>query len=109
MNIIHSSSLAYYPVAYNKPQSGRVDDNAIAAIDAVDSNPGGQRSEFNAQPSSTEQIKAALTDAGLSNDSAYNLPNNTRTQKALNAYTQNRNQTAQLRVADIISGIDLYA
>jgi hypothetical protein len=109
VNIIHSSSLAYYPVAYSKPQPGRVDDAGTLAIDAGNSNPETKRSEFNTRPSNTEQIKAALSDAGLSNDNRYSLPNKTRTQKALNAYTQNHNQAAQLRAAQIISGIDLYA
>lgn len=110
MSIIHNSSLTFSPVAYTqKPQSGRIDNGEASTIDAANNNANKQRSDFNGQPSSTEQIKAALADAGLSNENANNQTNNTRTQKALNAYTQNHNQTAQLKVAEIISGIDLYA
>lgn len=104
MNIIHSSSLAYSPVAYNKSQTGTVDSATASAI-----NNGGQDHKPNSRPSSSEQIKAALDSAGLSNDNNYNLPGNTRTQKALTAYTQTGNQSAHLRVAELISGIDLYA
>jgi ABC-type transport system substrate-binding protein len=109
VNIIHSSSLAYSPVAYSKLQSGRVDNAESLAIDAGNGNPETRHSEFNTRPSNIEQIKAALSEAGLPNDNGYSLPNNTRTQKALNAYSQNHNQAAQLRAAQIISGIDLYA
>lgn len=108
MSIIHNSSLASYPVAYtNKPQSGRITKDDTLAADS--NNYAKQPSGFNARPSSTELIETALADAGLSNQTTFNLPNNTRTQKALSAYTQNHNQTAQLKVAEIISGIDLYA
>jgi hypothetical protein len=109
VNTIHSSSIAHYPVAYSKPRTGRIDDNVASTVDARDSKPVGQRGAFNAPPSSTEQIKTALIEAGLAKVNTNTLPNNTRTQQALNAYTQNYNQTAQRRVAEIISGIDLYA
>jgi len=106
---IHSSSIAHYPVAYPKPRTGRIDGSGASANGAGNGNPVGQGSEVNARPSSTEQIQAALAEAGISNTDTSKQPNNTRTQKALNAYTQNYNQATQRRVAEIISGINLYA
>ncbi len=109
MNTIHSSSLTHYPVAYSKPQVGRIDDSRASTTDAADSVSGKLRREFNSRPSSTELIQAALNEAGLSTNNDYSQPNNSQAQKALNAYTQNYNQIAHRRVAEIISGIDLYA
>ena len=62
-----------------------------------------------AQTSSTEQIKHALSNAGWLSTDAQSQANNSRTQKALNAYTQNLNLPAKLHIAETISGIDTYA
>lgn len=110
MNTIHSSSLAFYPAGYKQPQTGRLD-NIREQKATPESNP---RTENRQNPdlpktSSTAQIKAALADNGLITTNNDNQPSNSRTLKALNAYTENRNQPAQMRVSEIISGIDLYA
>ncbi|MGZ4959639.1 MAG: hypothetical protein ACXV7J_10320 [Methylomonas sp.] len=109
MNTIHSSSLTHYPVAYSKPQVGRSDDNRRSTADAAHRIPGTPVGELDASPSSTELIQAALADAGLSKDNSASLLNHSQTQKAVNAYVQNYNQIAHRRVAEIVSGIDLYA
>lgn len=110
MNTIHSSSLAFYPVGYTHPQTGRAENNREQKprpdINAIGEN---QQNLALPKPSSTAQIKTALADNGLTVSSNNEQPTNSRTLKALNAYTENRNQPAQLRVAEMISGIDFYA
>ncbi len=110
MNTIHSSSLAFYPVGYNQPQTGRVDSNRVekAKLEG-DVTTGIAQNKDLPKASSIEQITAALAENGLAASNNDNQPTNSKTLKALNAYTDNRNQPAQLRVSEIISGIDLYA
>jgi hypothetical protein len=105
VSIIHSSSLAYKPVSYYQPQPGPKTGGGVvpAGVDsALDS--GSQ-----AQASSTQQIKTALSNSGWLSTDAQNQSNNSRTQKALNAYVQNLNLSAKQHIADTISGIDTYA
>lgn len=104
MNTIHSSSLTHYPVAYSKPQTGLVKDSGVLA----NQNSNIQNRGADSRPSTPEQIKTALAEAGLSSTIA-DLPNNTRAQKALNAYIQNNNQIAQRQVTQLFTGIDLFA
>ncbi|MDT4288542.1 hypothetical protein RO575_03145 [Methylomonas sp. MO1] len=108
MNTIHSSSLAFYPVGYNQPRAVRPDNNLEQKQKPNSDETGIPRQNPDLhKTSSTAQIKAALADNGLT-VSNNDQPSNSRTLKALNAYTENRNQPAQNRVAEIISGIDLY-
>ena len=105
MSIIHSSSLAYKPVSFHQPQPAQNTGNAVvqaAVSDVVDN--GSQ-----AQASSTQQIKHALSNSGWLSTDAQSQSNNSRTQKALNAYTQNLNLSAKQHIAETISGIDTYA
>ncbi|WKJ89508.1 hypothetical protein QZJ86_15990 [Methylomonas montana] len=109
MNTIHSSSLAFYPVGYTQPQAGRLENNREQKPSPDSNAIGGNQHNLDLpKPSSTAQIKAALAENGLTVNNN-DQPTNSRTLKALNAYTENRNQPAQLRVAEIISGIDFYA
>ena len=109
MSTIHSSSLAFYPVGYKFSQAGPSDAKreqppiAITEAELKNRQPQNQR-----QPSSTAQIQAALAETELTLETR-NLPTNSRTLKALNAYTENRNQLVQERLNQTISGIDLYA
>lgn len=106
MSIIHSSSLAYSSVASRKLQQGRADESDTVSLNAVTSKPGKQLS---VQPSSTEQFKTALSNAGLPIETVYHQPNNTMAQKAIDAYRQHHLQARQDQVAESISGIDVYA
>ncbi|AMK77962.1 hypothetical protein A1342_10645 [Methylomonas methanica] len=100
--------MAFYPVGYNQPKAARPDNNHEQKQKPNSDETGVTRQNSDLpKTSSTAQIKAALADNGLT-VSNNDQPNNSRTLKALNAYTENRNQPAQLRVAEIISGIDLY-
>jgi hypothetical protein len=110
VNTIHSSSLAFYPVGYNKPQTRSADNTRIEEI-APGTNATGKERQNSSSPktSSITQIEAALTDNALTTINYSNQPTHIRTLKALTAYTETHNQQAQLRVAEIISGIDLYA
>lgn len=49
-----------------------------------------------------------MAENGLTNNTGNGQPTDSRTLKALNAYMENRNQSARMRVAEVISGIDLY-
>jgi len=111
VNTIHSSSLAFYPVGFKQPQADRLDNRreqkAISESDLRTENR--QNPDDLPKTSSPAQIKAALTDNGLVANNHDNQPSNSRTLKALNAYTEYRNQPAQQRVSETVFGIDLYA
>jgi hypothetical protein len=104
VNIIHSSSLASYPVAYNKQQSAPQQSGLTTVNNSTTLSDANE-----AQPSSTEQIKNALSQAGMTNENDYNQTQHSMSQKAINAYTQNRNQVNRLQISQTISGIDIYA
>jgi hypothetical protein len=96
------------PVAYPMPQPGSNDVNKQAA--AVTTQNTSTTNEVSIQTSSsTEHIQNVISEAGLSNTYPHKQTNNTWTQRALNAYTQNDKLAAQLRISESISGIDLYA
>jgi hypothetical protein len=105
VSIIHSSSLAYKPVSLHQPQSVQNTGSTVvqAAVGEV------VASDSQAQASSTDQIKHALSNSGWLSTDAQSQSNNSRTQKALNAYTQNLNLSAKHQIAETISGIDTYA
>jgi hypothetical protein len=105
VSIIHSSSLAYKPVGFNQPQPARNNGGEAvqpAAGDTVDV-------KLQTPPSTTQQIKHALSNAGWLSKDAQNQGSNFNSQKALNAYTENLNLSAKQQIAETISGIDTYA
>jgi len=109
VNNIHISSLAYNPLGFTKPQTSRVESKPT---DSVSVNQGRQdKPARNAerQPSNPEEIKAVLDDYRLNSVEPSQQPSTIRNQKAVNAYLQTLNQPNQVKVADLISGIDLYA
>lgn len=109
MNNIHISSLAYNPLGFTKPQTSRVESKPT---DSVSVNQGKQDKparNADSQPSNPEDIKAVLDDYRLKIVEPSQQPSNIRNQKAVNAYLQTLNQPNQVKVADLISGIDLYA
>lgn len=108
MNTIHSSSLAFYPAGYIKPDASGFDKNSVNPVDqqlGAESNR--QRQELPA--SSPKQIEAALADVGLALDGNNAQSTDKRTARALAAYNDTRSQPIQSRLAGMISGIDLYA
>ncbi len=108
---IHSSSLAFSPINFNQNvgknnSAQNKDENELSvAKDA-------QNKKFN-QPSSPEEIKKTLDNVGLAIDlsSQDNIikPTNSRTLRALSAYTQEFNAPLQDQRAQLITGIDAYA
>jgi len=109
VNTIHNTSLAASTAAVNKQQPATVVNHKPQTVNANNGNADTQQDKQNARPSSTDQIDAALTKAGLTYKDYYDPSNNSQTRKALNTYIQNRNQAARHQVAQTLSGIDLYA
>lgn len=108
MNSIHSSSLAFYPAGYIKPDTNAFDKNQGNQA-VVDNEAGNERQTQKTPASTPKQIEAAITDAGLTIDNRYDQPTNARAAKALAAYTQTRNQPIQAQIADTFVGLDLFA
>lgn len=107
MNTIHSSSLAFYPAGYIKPDANGFDKNSANPVDRqLEAESNRQRQGLPA--SSPKQIEAALADVGLAVGDKYAQPTDKRTAKALAAYNDTRSQPIQSRLAGMISGIDLY-
>jgi len=106
---IHSSSLTFSPINLNqnagKNNNAQNKDELSVAKDT-------QNKKFN-QPSSSEEIKKALDNVGLaidlSNQDNIIKPTNSRTLRALSAYTQEFNAPQQDQRAQLITGIDAYA
>lgn len=106
---IHSSSLAFTPVGLNQKVGGnnsaqnKGDTDLSVAKDTPNQNP----------PSTQEQIKKTLDSVSQNLDlpGQDNLiePINSRTLRALTAYTQEFNAPLQSQRAELITGIDAYA
>ena len=101
---IHSSSLTPTPVRLSQP-SGR--DNS-APNNGVSAANGTQDKKAN-QPSSTEEIKKASLSIGLASQDNIIKPTDSKTLRALSAYTQQFNAPLQDQRAQLITGIDAYA
>jgi len=108
---IHSSSLTFSPINLNQNvgknnSAQNKDENELSV--AKDT----QNKKFN-QPSSPEEIKKTLDNVGLaidlSNQDNIIKPTNSRTLRALSAYTQEFNAPLQDQRAQLITGIDAYA
>jgi len=108
---VHSSSLTFSPISFNqkvgKNNSAPSKDNNDLSV-AKDT----QNKQFN-QPSSPEEIKKVLDNGSLtidlSNQDNIIKPTNSRTLKALSAYTQEFNAPQQEQRAQLVTGIDAYA
>ena len=108
---IHSSSLTFKPIDPNQKvgrnnSAQNKDKNGLSV--AKD-----EQNKKSNQTSSPEEIKNALNNVSLSIDSSSQdniiKPTNTRTIRALSAYTQEFNAPLQDHRAQLITGIDAYA
>ncbi|PPK76421.1 hypothetical protein B0F87_10326 [Methylobacter tundripaludum] len=109
---VHNSSLTFSPIGHNQ-KVGRTDsaknkdENELSAV-AKDT----QNKKFN-QPSSPEEIKKTLDNVSLAIDLSGQdniiKPTDSRTLRALSAYTQAFNAPLQDQRAQLITGIDAYA
>lgn len=106
---IHSSSLTFSPINLNQ----KVGRNNNAQNKDERELFVGQDAQNKNQPSSPEEIKKTLDNVGLAIDlsSQDNIirPINSRTLRALSAYTQEFNAPLQDQRAQLITGIDAYA
>jgi len=103
---IHSSSLTFTPVGYNKHQVNQTSDDVNRNSKAA------KAPEDSLKPSSSSEIEKILAKADTS--SSTNLAiitdqTNLKPNKALNAYLQELNQPLHDQTAQLITGIDLYA
>jgi hypothetical protein len=106
---IHSSSLTFSPINLNQ----KVGRNNNAQNKDEHELPVAKDAQNNNQSSSPEEIKKTLDNVGLAIDlsSQDNIirPLNSRTLRALSAYTQEFNAPLQDQRAQLITGIDAYA
>ncbi|MGZ8158112.1 MAG: hypothetical protein ACXWT4_04805 [Methylobacter sp.] len=106
---IHSSSLNFSPLGPN-PKVGR---NNSAQNKDENEFPVAKNAPNKNQPSSPEEIKKALDNVGLAIDLSGQdniiKPTDSRTLRALSAYTQEFNAPLQDQRAQLITGIDAYA
>ncbi|TRW89930.1 hypothetical protein [Candidatus Methylobacter oryzae] len=104
---IHSSSLTFSPIGLNQ-KTGRNDSAQNKDPNELTDT---QNKNTN-KPSSPEEIKKALdTVAAVDLSGQDNLikPTDSRTLRALSAYTQEFNALQQEQRAQLITGIDAYA
>lgn len=105
---IHSSSLTFSPLGPNH-KAGR---NVGAQNNGLSVEKDAQSKKLN-QPSSTEEIKKTLDNVSLGIDLSGQdniiKPTDSRTLRALSAYTQEFNAPLQDQRAQLITGIDAYA
>lgn len=106
---IHSSSLTFSPINLNQKIGGY---NNAQNKDEHEL-PVAKDAQNKKQPSSPEEIKKTLDNVSLAIDLSGqdNLiqPINSRTLRALSAYTQEFNAPLQDQRAQLITGIDAYA
>ncbi|TAK61143.1 hypothetical protein [Methylobacter sp.] len=106
---IHSSSLTFSPLNLNQ----KVGKNGSAQNKDEHELSIAKDAQNKKQPSSPEEIKKTLDNVGLAIDlsSQDNIikPTNSRTLRALSAYTQEFNAPLQDQRAQLIIGIDAYA
>ncbi len=105
---IHSSSLTFSPISLNQ----KVGRNNSAQNKDQNELPDTLNKKTN-KPSSSEEIKKALDNVSsaidLSDQDNLIKPTNSRTLRALSAYTQEFNAPLQDQRAQLITGIDAYA
>jgi hypothetical protein len=106
VNTIHSSSLAFIPTGYIKPEQESV---IKKPADTIVSSNYGIDNRLQAPASTPEQVKTALTKLGLNNQDDFNQGDNTRSNKALQAYAETLNQLTQTQLENMISRVDYYA
>ena len=108
MNTIHSSSLAAYTAGYVKPEQDRFTQKP-AGVQAKDK----QTTDFPRRPeapaSTPEQVETALAKSGFNQRISLFQAGDTRSNKAIQAYNQTREQADQQRLENLITGVDYYA
>ncbi|MCK9605341.1 MAG: hypothetical protein M0R33_02700 [Methylomonas sp.] len=108
MNTIHSSSLTAYPAGFIKPEQDRFTQKP-AGTDASDKQATDVPGRLEAPASTPEQIKTALATSGFNQQNNFSQSDDTRSNKALQAYNQTREQANQLRLENLITRVDYYA
>lgn len=106
VNTIHNSSLAFIPTGYIKPEQESV---IKKPADTIFSTNNGIDNRLQASASTPEQVKTALTKSGLNNPNNFDQGDNSRANKALQIYAENRNQPAKTQLENMISRVDYYA
>jgi hypothetical protein len=108
VNIIHSSSLAAYPAGYIRPERDTAVQTRAPAQKAAKPSAVIEQG-LEASASTPEQVKTALIKSGLnSSDNGAQYQDN-RTQKALQAYSQTREQLNQNKLDNLITRVDYFA
>ncbi|MDD2737695.1 MAG: hypothetical protein PHR94_02055 [Methylomonas lenta] len=106
MNTIHSSSLAFIPTGYIKPEQESI---IKKPADTIVSTNNGIDNRLQASASTPEQVKTALTKSGLNTPNNFDQGDNSQANKALQIYAETRNQPAKTQLENMISRVDYYA
>jgi len=106
VNTIHSSSLAFIPTGYIKPEQESI---IKKPADTIVSTNNGIDNRLQASASTPEQVKTALTKSGLNNPNNFDQGDNSQANKALQIYAETRNQPAKTQLENMISRVDYYA
>jgi len=102
---IHNSSLAARPSGFTQPNPADFNKKSVPLPAAND-----QDSNTQATPVSTpEQIQAAIAKVGMTQEDNFFQGSDRRTNQALQAYNQTRNQPMQDQLETLIASIDTYA
>ncbi len=104
MITIHNSSLAYIRTGYNSPEQTAIDRKQLQPVSTDEQNKKNQRTAV----STPDQIQAAIAQTGLAKESNLSNENDRRTNLALSAYNQTRNQPVRAQLENIISRVDYY-
>jgi len=103
--IVHNSSLTVPAFGSTEPNPASLNKKTAPspAVNEQDNN-GTTRSA-----STPEQIQAAVAQTGLTKEIDFSQGNDRRTNQALQAYSQTRNQPVQAQLDNLIVRVDYYA
>ena len=105
MITVHNSSLTVpaFGSTESNPASLNKKTAPLPAVNEQDNNGNKPRA------STPEQIQAAVAQTGLTKETDFSQGNNRRTNQALQAYSQTRNQPVQAQLDNLIVRVDYYA
>ncbi|MGY6277796.1 hypothetical protein [Methylomonas sp. MgM2] len=100
-----NTSLAAQTIGFARPYSAGISNQSITLPTANEQNNNKQESN----PSTPEQIQAAISQTGLSKENHFIQEGDRRVNQALQAYNQIRNASQQTQLENIIVRVDYYA
>jgi hypothetical protein len=108
VNIIHPSSLAYNATAYHKQQAAYGLQKNAKSADQTQAGVA-RGNELALASSSVEQIQSAIDVITPERNDVFGQNNSNHAQKAIDIYTQYRDQAMYIKLSQSYNGIDEYA